>query len=53
MTARIVVYEINAISGSGIETFYLKERSNYGPSAIYLLGGDKIEVANSKLFIKT
>ena len=51
---RIMLCKIYAISGWGIETLYLiTKNANLGSSAIYLLGVDMTEIANSKLIIKT
>ena len=51
---RIILCEINAIIGWGIETFYLiTKNANLGSSTINLLGLDMIEIANSLLIIET
>ena len=51
---RIILCKIYAISGWGIETFYLiKNNSNLGSFTIYLFSVDMIEIANSKLIMKT
>ena len=50
---RIILHKVHAISGWGIETFYLiKINSNLGSSKIYLFGVYMIESANSKLITK-
>ena len=54
LTERIILCKINAISGWGIETFYLVTRNtNLGLSAIHLVGVDMIEIANSILIKET
>ena len=51
---RTILCKVYAISGWGIETFYLiKTNSNFGSSTIYLFGVYMIEIENSKLIIKT
>ena len=49
---RIILWEINAISEWGIETFYLvTKNANCGSSSIHLLCVDMIEIANSILLL--
>ena len=53
----IILCKIYTISGWGIETFYLIRKKNpvkdHTVYTVYLLGVDIIEIANSKLILKT